>query len=113
MYVIAWILMYVPLLHCFYQLHRKIGLLIKPLRLRTYVIDCLRVMEKKTNVVVKPSVSADDTTQDEGVATATPVSVQPEVPSTEQGNKINMLIRNMYVHTYVHTVFNYHDIMHA
>ena len=55
-------------------------------------------MEKKTNVVAKPSISADDTTQDEDVAIATPISVQPEVPSTEQGNKYAY---NMYVHTYI------------
>ena len=44
-------------------------------------------MEKKTNVVVKPSASTVDTTQDEDVAIATPISVQSEAPSTEQGNK--------------------------
>ena len=46
-------------------------------------------MEKKTNVVVKPSsVSTVDTTHDEDVATATPISIQSEAPSTEQGTYI-------------------------
>ena len=55
----------------------------------TYVyfmlIDCLRVMEKKTNVVIKASASTDDTMHDEDVPIATPISVEFEVPSTEQG----------------------------
>ena len=50
------------------------------------LIDCLRVMEKKSNVVIKPSTSMGDATQDEeDVAIATPVSVESEVPLSEQG----------------------------
>ena len=43
-------------------------------------------MEKKSNVVIKPSTSMGDATQDEeDVAIATPVSVESEVPLSEQG----------------------------
>ena len=43
-------------------------------------------MEKKSNVVTKPSTSMGDATQDEeGVAIATPISVESEVPLSEQG----------------------------
>ena len=50
------------------------------------LIDCLRVMEKKSNVVIKPSTNMGDATQDEeDVAIATPVSVESEVPLSEQG----------------------------
>ena len=42
-------------------------------------------MEKKSNVVIKPSTNMGDATQDEDVAIATPVSVESEVPLSEQG----------------------------
>ena len=82
------------------------------------VTDCLRVMEKKSNVVIKPSTSTGDATQDEeGVAIATPISVESEVPLSEQGGFIVMELcsytscivftyersrhNKMYVHVYI------------
>ena len=69
------------------------------------VTDCLRVMEKKSNVVIKPSIGTGDATQDEeGVAIATPVSVESEVPLSEQGEYIVMelcLYALLIVFTYV------------
>ena len=48
------------------------------------LIDCLRVMEKKCNVVIKPYTSMGDATQEEeDVAIATPVSVESEIPLSE------------------------------
>ena len=79
------------------------------------LIDCLRVMEKKSNVVIKPSTSMGDATQDEeDVAIATPVSVESEVPLSEQG-VMELCLYALYMHcmkiavlmlcvcTYVHT----------
>ena len=43
-------------------------------------------MEKKCNVVIKPYTSMGDATQEEeDVAIATPVSVESEIPLSEQG----------------------------
>ena len=55
-------------------------------------------MEKKSNVVVKPSTNMGDATQDEeDVAIATPVSVESEVPLSEQG-VLELCLYALYMH---------------
>ena len=47
-------------------------------------------MEKKS-VVIEPPASGNETTQDEDIPIATPVSVESDVPSAEQGSEQAMI----------------------
>jgi len=68
-------------------------------------IDCLRVMQKKTNTSVKPSLTTTrDTTQSEqDTVVTTPAITESEVSSTDSGMYFgNSTIYILYIHTHMY-----------